>query len=260
MSIPIGYVEVALTCLATHFGYSGFSILWFRKTEAGIERVNSNVEVTENLISSELVFEDGFQSSDVGQYFCSVDGSASGSTEFTIQGGDSRQNFPPCPNETDFVFQIRMLDTHCNRWNSVEKSLMSVEFLHSLTSLVSYQCGDCPISTNDFTLADLSCNDGAALFKGASINPQITASVFCGLRNWHTSGSVLAIDNELYTVDRTCNLSLKSLSNPGCHASTALALNATAIYSVAVVSGILVLGLLCTFFTIFVIVIVKRQA
>ena len=216
----MGYSEVALTCLASHLGAKQYLLTWFKRTPVGQRQVDSNITVTNKTISSELIFMGGFQNErDAGEYFCSVQNQMnSASAQFSIQSGDSAQAMLPCSEVVNSTnpFQIRVLNTSCNKWISTDKNKYLALFIRSITSILYHSCPVCYITAAE----QPTCKEEAALFRVLLANPLLTENVYCALLSWHQSRPAIALDNSMHLIDSSCSLIIGSLQDPGCHAVT----------------------------------------
>jgi hypothetical protein len=248
LSIPVLYSGVALTCLAANFRSLDYSLQWYKRTRPGQEQVSSASEVTGSFMTAKLIFENGFQLSDIGEYGCSMQNNTM-PTSFTIKPGRPLFDVPPCSlysTSNPITFRIRILDTRCDEWSEVEVKLAKIQYLQSVTSVVSYQCPSCSITNHSLTLAaDNSCRDGALVFTGL-IGGQLDnrhnhVIISCLLKAWKQQGSTITVDNKLHHVDSDCALTVGA-SRCGGYSSSSL--TAGAVYSYIGTFFLAVLGVL----------------
>jgi hypothetical protein len=222
LTIPVGYREVALTCIALGDGSPTPTLQWYKVTAFGLEQAHTRSWVTDYSLVSQLLFENGFQPRDMGEYVCSVQNQTARTLQLAtlrIEVGEKITHIPPCPMYGD-TFEIRVLDTRCDRWNELEKHLANLQFVRSLASILAHHCESCPatdVSTDNIMLSEeLRCNTGAASFRGTLVNLLSPHDAFCAINNWRLLGSAIVIDNELHFIDRYCDLEIDSLYAPGC--------------------------------------------
>lgn len=242
LSIPVGYSDVALTCLAISFGSSLLELRWHKSNANIQQRIHLNISVWENSISAELIFVNGFQLSDSGEYYCSIDTQVNivRSAKFLIKAGKSLQDMSPCIVPATNTFQIQVLGTHCNRWNSSKKQQVLVQFRQSISTVLS--CEECVTSDDYIRLPnEPTCRHGVVLFRGILADPQLFKNEYCAFSSWHQSGSGIAIDNNIYLVDHNCILSIESLTAPGCHSK--MRIDSVAIGSASTSVFLVVVGL-----------------
>lgn len=211
LSIPANYRGVVLTCLA--FGTP--SLNWFKITEIGREQLISFITNEERIISTELIFQNGFQALDAGEYVCLSNAESPQAAIFMIELGDAELSEPSCSvdSATSF-FQIRVLNTRCNVWGESLKQVIRSQFLQSIMAILSIRCDECSINANNLMLTEGPvCSilvDRAVLFRGS------ISIAFCDLNTWQRSGPIIVIDDSLHLVDQHCDLKISSLSAPEC--------------------------------------------
>lgn len=245
LNIPIGYSEVALTCLASTSNFSMYPLHWYRKTLEFQELVQSNMSIKKNLISTELIFSNGFQFYDSGEYLCSAGNEKrnSTSTVFLILEGNPRQAMHPCTSPTTDFFRIQVLDTNCKEWNLTKKQEILNFFTQSILSVLSNRCPVCNINEDYISLPiEPTCSNGAAIFRGMFSAQLLTQDLYCAFSSWHQSGPAIALDDGIYLVDYRCSLSVTSLMAPACHEKSEIDNYVSIGFSTA--SGFLVVAML----------------
>jgi hypothetical protein len=163
-------------------------------------------------VSAQLIFDNGFRTTDAGDYACMVPNTgASYTSVFVLEIGQPKISASPCSTySTAFIFQLRILDAHCEEWTS--SSLMQIvvpQFQRSLMGILAVLCRTCSGDFSGFTVVNATCSSekhGAFLFKGSVMESPQSNKVLCTLNMWHQTAPVVAISNNLYAVDQNCIL------------------------------------------------------
>jgi hypothetical protein len=219
LNIPVGYRESALTCIAIG---KGPPTEWVRKTASGFERTSTRSWSTEYTLISQLAFANGFQATDAGEYTCSTQNKIGGVqlATFRVKVGGTIAIIPPCPMRSEYIFEIRVLNTRCGTWTELEKRFVKLQFVRSLVSILVYHCETCSgsdVSAENLMLAEeIRCNARAASFRGMLVNLPNPEDAFCALNNWRLLGSTIVIEDDFHIVDRHCDTGISALDAPGC--------------------------------------------
>lgn len=229
VSVPTNYREAVLTCLA--YGSPAItSLSWVKITESGQKQIISDTTNRDSrlFVFVEIVFENGFQSSDAGNYSCIPyinDRALPHTAVYTITRGFTVHPVQ-CSVNTDVVyFEIRVLNTSCGEWDPTLKQLITFQILRSIKGILAVNCDECSVDdTNLVSNGLVMCSskvEGAALFRGLISNSarQNIKNIFCALRNWQQVRPAIIINDSLRQVDRRCNLMMSSqndLSGPEC--------------------------------------------
>lgn len=229
--LPAGYNGVAMTCVSLHFGYSTpiEALAWYKMTGSAQERKVSSTQVIDynnmSLVVAELMFDEGFQSSDEGSYSCVLTNIAKTlpHTTFAFEVGVPVPS-SPCPLNlmaTHTAFQLRILNVQCKAWTSTQIEVIMAQLQRSLVGVLSSLCFMCSINTSTLVLSEgPSCSKmvkRAVVFNGLIMLSSSSRRVdaFCALSRWHQSGPTVFISDSLHSVDRECNL-ITSPNTPEC--------------------------------------------
>lgn len=233
VNVPVDYRGVVLTCFVV--GITTPTVGWYKITNDVREIKNSNNSNTTNLglkfASAELIFQDGFRSSDAGSYVClsqQPDRNSSQNSAFKLEPGASQGSavVKLCSINNSTItafFQIRVLNTDCKRWDTRLNQLVVLRLYESLLSVLSLKCQGCFVTAENVILAENPvCSEqvaGAAVFRGTISNLGVqtaTRDIFCTLYDWQQTAPTVLINDSLHFVDQECELMRISPNAPEC--------------------------------------------
>ena len=181
------------------------------------------------IVSSRLRGNRAFSDLDVGYYTCIVqanDTDAFHSTDVYLNLSTSTPepvNNTECKvGSTQTFFHIRVLNTDCVTWVGDMKEHISDSFSEEVMNVVVVECSECSIMTDNIVISNSpTCSnqvEGAALFRGSITTSEVslTENIFCALKRWQETEPLIAINNQLYQVDKRCNLESDSLTSSEC--------------------------------------------
>ena len=202
----MNYRGIILTCLASNVNTPAVTLKWYKyDNRSGRELTTSNYTRMNDHAVAGLYFRNGFQSTDVGEYICSIDGPVMSETiPFTINMGDSRIILPVCRLRSDTsAVKIRVQGTLCNGWSASQKQIALSQFVHSLSSLLYVKCrscGDSVMFDQEPTCIEEEERAYLLIFRGMVSSE----TAFCILRNAQLTGPAIAINNRLHFILREC--------------------------------------------------------
>lgn len=208
----MNYTGIILTCLATNVITSNIKLKWYKDLR---ELRSSNFTRINGHAMAGLYFRNGFQPTDVGHYFCAMEGPVMSKTEsFTLRAGDSRITMQSCRSRSGTTVKIRVHGVLCYDYFTSRQHTTLSQFLHSILSLLYVKCGSCAESvTFD---KEPTCNNATTLFEGMVFSE----AAFCALSSVQQTGSAIAINGRLHFIDRQCALMGAECSLGGVAAST----------------------------------------
>lgn len=221
---------------------------------------NSTSRENSAFVSATLIWQDEFMDSDAGQYSCFVQGNdtvATAIADITLESSpNSSLNSQPlnCSvNSPVAFFQIRVLDTNCQEWDSDIKQQISRRFMDIILSVVAAECELCLIVSSDLII-NTECSsqvERATVFRG-TINTDessTTEDIFCALYSWQQSGPFVLVNNSLHLVDQSCSAILESPADPECAAPpnsfNVLIISVGAVIGFVVLSIVVILIIMC---------------
>ena len=223
--VPVGYTGTILTCIAS--GWPTPTIRWLRDGQLlnGNIYSDSTSLASSAIVSSRLRGNRAFSDSDIGNYTCIVqanDTDAFHSTDVYLNLSTSTPDMRCSVESTQIFFHIRVLNTDCVTWVGDLKEHISDSFSEEMVNVVVEECSECSIMTDNIVISNSpTCSnqvEGAALFRGSITTSEVslTENIFCALKRWQETEPLIAINNQLYQVDKRCNLESDSLTSSEC--------------------------------------------
>lgn len=196
------------------------SVDWFKVTGDGaLERFSDTAtRHRSGFFSAQLVFPNGFRSTDSGNYVCSArsnDRNSPLSAGFMLELQASLPTLPtaPCSVDSNAVyFEMNVLDSGCYEWDANLKQQVIFQLQRSILGVLTVQCEQCSLISDSLMItAQPICSSQAAVFRG--VISRDTQDIFCALNSWLQSGSTVPVKNSLHLIDRSCNLRIESLNS-----------------------------------------------
>ena len=222
-AIPASYIGEALTCSA--FAWPAPSVQWLKNDHplpSGISSEQTSPGL--GIVSAMLTWTGPFIASDVGTYKCLVrwDNTTIQSIVQVVQGSIATEPPPSCSVDTTSIFfQVRVLEAGCDQWDAALKEHIGNQFQQELFRIVETDC-NCTLQPNSIQINNppqCSENDpSGVVFRGTMRAQTVatTTAIFCSILGWQRGGSLINLNENLYSVDSQCVLRVDSFTSREC--------------------------------------------
>ena len=203
VSVPPEYTGTVLTC--SGFAWPPPHIEWTQASGDLPNGVSSVVRTSNGIVMSELVLAAPFDASHDGTYACAV---SSPETEYFAAKTVSysiQLSLGAAETQEPVLIQLRISTSNCALWMPQTQTQIREDVQSILHRVVSADCEDIAVSSEQIVLNSSQCLDGGQLvFSGSlssTLSTSLTDKIMHVLTRWKNSGPLVSINDSLHAVD-----------------------------------------------------------
>ena len=203
VSVPPEYTGTVLTC--SGFAWPPPHIEWTQASGDLPNGVSSVVRTSNGIVTSELVLAAPFDASHEGTYACAV---SSPEIEYFAAKTVSHSiqlSLGAAETQEPVLIQLRISTSNCALWVPQTQTQIREDVQSILHRVVSADCEDIAVSSEQIVLNSSQCLDGGQLVFSGSLSSTLSASltdkITHVLTRWKNSGPLVSIDDSLHAVD-----------------------------------------------------------